>query len=206
MKKYKYASDGMYVRTRLGRDSFPVKYAYRIFPIRLPVLVWVLLCVVCMFSVSLAKKGVASMEQPLSIQKIIDKEGSFSFTDGSSIYTFKEDGDFSLHPKVSGRLVQGTWRTEDFRRFVIVGTWSWADGLSKVDDFRELILYVNRHPGESTETDISKTIKLYPVYFAVEKLIELPEDEYRKKVSRPGGFVESKPVPYPNEIPAKKKK
>jgi len=42
---------------------------------------------------------------PLSIPEIIALEGEFAFTDGSSVYTFSEDGTFLMEPlsRAAGR-------------------------------------------------------------------------------------------------------
>jgi len=59
-------------------------------------------------------------------------------SDGSSIYIFFPDKTFRLEPiGMSGRTIKGTW-TNDSHRIHIVGQWSWINGLSPNDDFREM--------------------------------------------------------------------
>ena len=53
-----------------------------------------------------------------SMIEIIEEEGQFAFTDGSSTYLFLDDGSFYMDPTgMSGRAVEGNWTSSDSNRF-----------------------------------------------------------------------------------------
>lgn len=114
----------------------------------------------------------ADYPEPL---KIIQAEGQFVFTDGSSYYSLKKDGTFKSGPLgLSGREITGTWKSDD-RLFVIEGRWGWMNGVSPVDDRRKMTLYISAPT--STETvkgmspvDGSVNVKIYKCYFLIEDL------------------------------------
>jgi len=55
--------------------------------------------------------------------EIIQTEGQFVFTDGSSYYMFKKDGTFTSEPLgISGREITGTW--ELARRAHVCHLWT----------------------------------------------------------------------------------
>ena len=124
----------------------------------------------------------AEFPEPL---QIIQEEGQFVFTDGSSYYQFKKDGTFNSGPLgISGREITGTWKVPDqrFPMFVIQGLWSWINGLSTRDDYRRLTLYIG-HP-VSVETveqlsvvDGNRNVKVYKCYFMVEELQKIPKPQ-----------------------------
>jgi hypothetical protein len=107
--------------------------------------------------------------------KIIQAEGRFVFTDGSSYYSFKRDGTFKSGPMgLSGREITGTWKSED-RLFVIEGIWGWMNGVSPVDDYRKMTIYVSTPISVETAkrmspVDASANVKIYNCYFIVEEL------------------------------------
>jgi len=122
-----------------------------------------LLCGLVMFS------GRSVAEAPPSIVQILETEGSFAFTDGSSIYTLGNDHAFSLQPVgISGRTITGTWAPGKGSAFHVTGTWGWVNGASVEDDHRELVFHV-RCTGKRTTADGEQPI-LYPVYFTIERL------------------------------------
>jgi len=83
------------------------------------------------------------------IEQQLRATGSWSFSDGSSVYAFADDGGFTLRPVgMSGRTIKGTWTTADWARFGIDGQWSWVNGVSPVHDFRHLELYLSVHGTE----------------------------------------------------------
>ena len=125
-----------------------------------------------------------SVDYPEPI-KIIEQEGRFVFTDGSSYYLLKKDGTFKSGPLgLSGREITGTWRLKD-RLFVIEGLWGWMNGGSPLDDYRRLTLYVSTP--EAVETirrpsmvDGSADAKVYKTYFEIEELQKIPKPEATK--------------------------
>jgi hypothetical protein len=120
----------------------------------------------------------ADFPEPL---EIIQKEGKFVFTDGSSYYLFKKDYTFESGPLgMSGREISGTWKAED-GFFVVNGKWGWLNGGSQSDDYRKMVLYVARP--DSVEKEDKSTfasgilgMKVYKCYFEIEEL---------RKISKP---------------------
>ena len=91
---------------------------------------------------------------PPSIIEIIDEEGQFAFTDGSSTYLFLDDGSFYLDPTgMSGRAVEGNWTNPDSNRFEITGIWGWDNGISLIDDKRKMTIFIYLR---SMETEVSE--------------------------------------------------
>jgi hypothetical protein len=112
--------------------------------------------------------------------QIIKDEGKFIFTDGGSYYLFQKDGTFKSEPLgISGRVITGTWKSQD-NLFVIQGKWSWMNGLSRENDFRKMVLYIN-NPDSSEMVERlsfgfgSLKVKIYKCYFLVEELQKIPK-------------------------------
>ena len=126
--------------------------------------------------------SVADYSEPI---KIIQQEGRFVFTDGSSYYLLKKEGTFKSGPLgLSGREITGTWKLKD-NLFVIEGQWGWMNGASPQDDYRRLTLYVSTP--EAVETvrrpflaDESADVKVYKTYFEIEELQKIPKPEAAK--------------------------
>jgi hypothetical protein len=122
----------------------------------------------------------ANFPEPL---QIIQEEGQFVFTDGSSYYQFKKDGTFKSGPLgISGREISGTWKSPDprFPMFVIQGRWSWINGLSPRDDYRKLTLYIGHPVSVETVEQLSlvgggRNVKVYKCYFMVDELQKIPK-------------------------------
>jgi hypothetical protein len=112
-----------------------------------------------------------------SISEIIEEEGQFAFTDGSSTYRFYGDGSFLLEPVgISGRAVEGRWESPDPGRMEITGTWSWYNGVSAIDDTRRMTLDVSLLSMDTVESDAlwgASDTRLYEVYFTVEELVPI---------------------------------
>lgn len=105
---------------------------------------------------------------PGSIEEILGTEGVFSFTDGSSIYSFFSDGDFLMEPAgLSGRAIEGSWTSDDFGEFSVEGLWTWYNGISRENDRRSMTVLVTLLPGEP-DTVWGK--RVWPVYFSVEEI------------------------------------
>ncbi len=112
-----------------------------------------------------------------SIIEIIDEEGQFAFTDGSSTYLFLDDGSFYLDPTgMSGRAVEGSWTNSDSSRFEITGIWGWDNGISLINDKRKMTIFINL---KSMETEVSELLwrstdaRLYDVYFTIEEITKI---------------------------------
>jgi hypothetical protein len=120
----------------------------------------------------LASSSAMSAEEPVSVERVIKAEGSYAFTDGSSVFRFFKNGAFSLAPLgMSGRTVEGSWLIKD-RAFVITGNWSWINGLTALNDYRRMKLYVIPLPGAPSELDSHG--KVYPAYVLVDELVSVP--------------------------------
>src|SRR6185436_17231412 len=92
--------------------------------------------VIALFLFAVPNVITAESRSPIDI---IQAEGQFLFSDGSSYYLFKKEGTFISEPLgISGRVITGTWTCPDNREFVIQGRWSWINGLSARDDYREM--------------------------------------------------------------------
>jgi hypothetical protein len=117
--------------------------------------------------------------------EIIQAEGQFVFSDGSSYYLFKKEGTFISEPLgLSGRVITGTWTCLDNREFVIQGRWSWINGLSARDDYREMRMIIGQAESAETIEQLSpvsslRRVKIFKVYFAVEELHRIPKPEVR---------------------------
>jgi len=107
--------------------------------------------------------------------QIIQQEGEFIFTDGSSFYLLKRDGTFRSGPLgLSGREIEGTWKQKD-NLFVIEGRWGWMNGLSAENDLRRMVLYIGAPTSIETVkrpslVDGRMDVKIYKCYFEVEEL------------------------------------
>ena len=123
--------------------------------------------------------------KPPTIESILQEEGQFAFSDGSSIFQFSKDGKFKLDPLgVSGRTIQGVWKTSDFHHFTVTGKWEWLNGVSAKDDYRRMSVYVSYHAEEAKTVGSIKKVKAYPVYHMVEGLVKITPEEYKKETAR----------------------
>jgi hypothetical protein len=116
-----------------------------------------------------------------SIPEIIEAEGQFAFTDGSSTYQFYSDGSFVLEPTgLCGRAIEGTWEWTGDGLMEITGTWTWINGISPLDDVRRMTLHLYLRSGETTESALlwrASDQRLYDVYCTVEELVKVPDAE-----------------------------
>lgn len=114
---------------------------------------------------------------------IIEEEGQFLFTDGSSYYLFFKDGHFDSGPlTLSGRSIQGTWKQKDDYQFIIEGKWAWMNGGYAPNDKRRLVMNIHPcvyQPDESRNTFIprhmTKPPRIYKCYFTIEELVKTGE-------------------------------
>ncbi len=117
--------------------------------------------------------GVVSLWVPVSVEGILETEGVFRFTDHSSVYSFFSDGSFLMEPVgISGRAVEGSWTTEDYGVFLITGRWTWYNGVSMENDFRQMEILITPL---SAEADTVNGLAVYEVYFTIEELGPLLE-------------------------------
>jgi hypothetical protein len=135
---------------------------------------------VAIFLVLLVTPIIHATEFP-RVPQIIQTEGKFVFTDGSSYYMFKKDGTFTSEPLgISGREITGKWEYVHDREFVIRGRWSWMNGLSPRDDYRQMTIAVFRPISSEIVDQLSGVdgtlnVKVYKCYFVIEELIKIPK-------------------------------
>jgi hypothetical protein len=111
------------------------------------------------------------------IEDILYRNNCFQFTDGSSTYSFFSDGSFLLEPVgLSGRAVEGVWETEDYCVFNITGTWTWYNGISAIDDFRQMticITLLSDAPDTLESLWQGTDTPVYNVYFTIDEVVPL---------------------------------
>lgn len=126
----------------------------------------------------------AQTEEYSKAINIIEEEGQFLFTDGSSYYLFFKDGNFNSGPlTLSGRSIQGTWKQSGDYQFIIEGKWSWLNGVYPANDKRRLVMNIQPpcvyQPEESKNTfiprHVTKSPRVYKCYFTVEELVKTGE-------------------------------
>ncbi|MCD4706241.1 MAG: hypothetical protein K8S62_00705 [Candidatus Sabulitectum sp.] len=119
----------------------------------------------------------AAGEELPSIQEIIQREGQFVFTDGSSVFQFYCDGSFIMEPaSLCGRAVEGKWTSLDFNRMQINGTWTWYNGISAINDQRRMTIFIYLLSMETQDSELlwrSSDARMYDVYFVVEEIIQV---------------------------------
>lgn len=121
----------------------------------------------------------SAAEMPTPLQATLQAEGDYCFTDGSSLYRLSTDGSFSLQPAgMSGRTIEGAWGLADGARVTVVGQWGWVNGLSPLQDYRQMVLYLSDHGEPPGEVDPRSGCKLSQPYFTVEGVTPLRVQAY----------------------------
>ena len=117
---------------------------------------------------------VSAADEFIAPEKIIEKEGCLSISDGSSIYTFQKNGTFSLRPyTISGRTIQGIWKKGDDTdgSFIVEGRWAWINGASLNNDERIMKLWIYPLSGEKEIVAYDRQ-SVYKCYFLIDELIK----------------------------------
>ena len=100
-------------------------------------------------------------------------------SDGSSVFIFSPDKTFRLEPiGLSGRTIEGTW-SHDSPTLRITGKWSWINGLSAIDDYREMdihIGYLKENPREYTSKIEGTKHAIHECYFVIERVEKKKKD------------------------------
>ncbi|MDX9722459.1 MAG: hypothetical protein RBU37_17065 [Myxococcota bacterium] len=129
--------------------------------------------------------SLAWAEDALTFESLLQGEDSVSFSDDGSIYTFYQDGRFTLNPDaLSGMTIEGIWE-KDGEVFVVTGQWGWVNGLSRDNDYRELRLTLRLR--SSTPVDDKGwqgTATLYDVKLKKAKEQALSTEEYEARMAR----------------------
>lgn len=119
-------------------------------------------------------------ENPPDWSDILAADGAFSFSDGSSVFTFHSDHRFTLEPiGISGRTIEGVWTNE--AELLVTGQWGWLNGLSMLNDFREMHLQIS-YNGEAPNEVGYRNDRVYPVVFTIERLVAIDEATYRARL------------------------
>ena len=94
-------------------------------------------------------------------------------SDGSSLFVFAPDKKFRLEPLgLSGRRVEGTWSL-DSDGLHVRGKWTWVNGFSSDDDFREMDIYIGwlqDSTREHTSVIGGMRHQIHDCYFLIERL------------------------------------
>lgn len=116
-------------------------------------------------------------EETISPEKAIHSKGSITISDGSSFYTFREDGSFQSGPcGISGRLITGKWKISNDRPdslFIVDGEWSWMNGASLQDDLGRIVFDIR--PGvfrkaSKEEQQFTLSSEIFECYFLIDEL------------------------------------
>lgn len=121
-------------------------------------------------------------EQYPAPEKIIQNEGQFVFSDGSSYFRFVKGGSFLSGPlRGSGRTIIGTWKTNPgSSSFEVMGKLGWLNGLSESDAVTIKMVMVI-YPPQDEEKEIkafwaahaTQPIRVYKPYFFIQQLTAL---------------------------------
>ena len=94
-------------------------------------------------------------------------------SDGSSLYIFHPNGAFSLEPLgCSGRTIEGKW-SYDSNDIHISGIWSWINGTSIKNDYRQMDLHIGYIGSKKSEYQSLNTGKMHNIqesYFYIDRL------------------------------------
>ena len=118
-------------------------------------------------------------EQYPAPEKIIQNEGQFVFSDGSSYFRFVKGGSFLSGPMgESGRTIIGTWKTNPgSSSFEVTGKLGWLNGLTESEAVTIKIVMVI-YPPQNEEKEINafwaahatQPIRVYKPYFFIQQL------------------------------------
>ena len=118
-----------------------------------------------------------------AVDQIISEAGIFAYSDGSSYFAFRKDGQFESGPMgESGRTINGTWTKDRDDRFVVKGKWGWMNGVSPTNDFRTMRLSISSYSPEPYSTPsnalfgsaliTNRPAQFYKVYAVIDSLIK----------------------------------
>ncbi len=116
----------------------------------------------------------ALAQSPPSVEEHLQSQEVYTISDGSSVFRFHRDHRFELEPVgMSGRRVDGVWTRVD-GGLLVTGQWSWLNGASLRNDYREMLVSVSPHPGEPTTVGFRKE-EVQPAYFVIDRLQKVNE-------------------------------
>ncbi len=124
----------------------------------------------------------ALAQSPPSVEEYLKAHDTYAYSDGSSVFTFHKDHSFRLDPVgMSGRTIEGVWTKVD-GGLLVTGQWTWVNGLSVDDDYREMLLHVSPLPGEPTKVGMRK-VEVQPTYAVVDKVGTVDAAVYKRRLS-----------------------
>ena len=155
-----------------------------------------LVAVACLCLVEVGASAAPAPPTLPSAYQIIQREGRLAFTDDSSLYDFEKNGSFYSKPLgLSGRTIEGTWKlaaANDFAGSLVVqGTWGWVNGVSAINDRREMTVSVYPRPRQLKKKEDEAFLfsaqstpqreTLHSCYFVIDELIALPKPPLPKQ-------------------------
>jgi hypothetical protein len=124
----------------------------------------------------------ALAQTPPSVEDHLKAHEVYAVTDGSSIYAFHQDHTFRLDPVGrSGRTIEGVWDRVD-GGLLVTGQWSWMNGVSAQNDYREMLVAITPHPGDPTKVGM-RDVEIQPAYFTIEKLGKVDAAVHKRRRS-----------------------
>ena len=131
-----------------------------------------------LFFLLLSGRFVTAAEEPsIPALKAIEQFGSITISDGSSFFTFSNDGSFHSGPlSESGREFAGHWKADGLK-FTVIATLGWLNGLSKFDDYRRIVfvIYDVRKKPSDPKPWRAPLPNLVDTYFLIDELVEIPK-------------------------------
>jgi hypothetical protein len=153
-------------------------------------------CIALAIAGGIAPPSTTVAAERLSPEEIIQREGHFVFTDGTSFFYFRKDNTFESGPVIgiSGQTISGRWRHPGSSGdWVIEGQWGWINGINVRDDFRRMVMRVSsaEPTGETIPASFrflmptsasTEPARLYKAYFTIQELA---------KIAPPAGMASS---------------
>ena len=122
--------------------------------------------------------ALGAAEPTYAPQEAINRFGSFTITDGSSYFTFSQDGKFRSGPMgMSGRELSGTWTVADKTELTVIAQVGWINGLQPRDDYRRIVFRVStlrKRPALAT-ISLGAPAELFDSYCLVEEFVKIPK-------------------------------
>lgn len=131
-----------------------------------------------------SRAGVAEGKGALDPAKVIEADGSIALEDGSSYYIFLKDGGFSSGPiGLSGRTLDGTWKSPEPGRFVVTARKGWINGLSTGSSYHRIVFSIRPGKKEPLRSGSIPALMKFAAYFLIEEFVEIPAPAAEKATS-----------------------